>query len=407
MAVVSYHAARTLGTEEDNLLEARSVRQRLAEPAEVGSVGSTRDTAIDLDGGEQECSFHVDMPQCEAVGDVAEVRPWWLPRPSARGERQMAVLRQSLRAAADGGAEPTATAPPFDPELGWAPPFSVGANGVVLDGQREVCWPWECSEACMVTPPSAWGRTAYTIGMARPSGMSPPEDVVAKHHFATPSPLNFDSLGAHEADATVLSGLRASTSDGRGGANSTGVRAYKLFCGKYNRAVLRPVDPNAPLWVKLSEEVWAMRFVSELIDDRTIAVDTARSYFGAASSWHLRETGIGFAAGMCMRRLGEMVKGLKKLRDGPPSQLRRGISPAQLRDGMDLVFPPVSAENVNIRAMLAVGLQGLMRGRELGCEGRFNHELDLARGDLATCSASRLAFFMRPAKPVEARPSRS
>ena len=38
-----------------------------------------------------------------------------------------------------------------------------------------------------------------------------------------------------------------------------------------------------------------MRFVSELIDDRSIAVDTARSYFGAASRWHLRKTGIGFA----------------------------------------------------------------------------------------------------------------
>ena len=126
-----------------------------------------------------------------------------------------------------------------------------------------------------------------------------------------------------------------------------------------------------------------MRFISELIDDRTIAVQTARDYFGAASAWHLRKTGIGFAAGMCMGRLKEMVKGLKKLRDGPPRQMRRGISPQQLQEGMDLVFPPTSRDNVNIRAMLAVGLQGLMRGRELGCEKRFDSELDLARGDLA------------------------
>ena len=49
-----------------------------------------------------------------------------------------------------------------------------------------------------------------------------------------------------------------------------------------------------------------MRFVSELIDDRSIAVDTARSYFGVASRWDLRKTGIGFAAGVCIKRLGEM-----------------------------------------------------------------------------------------------------
>ncbi len=54
--------------------------------------------------------------------------------------------------------------------------------------------------------------------------------------------------------------------------------------------------------MKLSEEVWAMRFISELIDDRSVAVQTARNYFGAASAWHLRKTGIGFAAGMCLKR---------------------------------------------------------------------------------------------------------
>ena len=111
-----------------------------------------------------------------------------------------------------------------------------------------------------------------------------------------------------------------------------------------------------------------MRFIAEVIDDRTVLPSTNRGYFGAANKWHVRETGIGFAAGMDMQRLGEMMKGLKKLHDGPRAQLRRGISPSQLRAGMDAVFPPTSAENANIRAMLATGEQGLMRGRELGCE---------------------------------------
>ena len=135
----------------------------------------------------------------------------------------------------------------------------------------------------------------------------------------------------------------------------------------------------------------------------TIAVDTARSYFGAASKWHLRKTGISFAAGMDMKRLGEMVKGLKKLRDGPPAQMRLGISPAQLRRGMDIVFPPTSPENVNIRALLATSIQGLLRGREAGCEKTFDPDTDVARGDIATADEERLAFFMRPAKNMRHR----
>ena len=62
---------------------------------------------------------------------------------------------------------------------------------------------------------------------------------------------------------------------------------------------------------------------------------------------------------------------LKKLRDGPPAHVRLGISPQLLREGMDRVFPPTSAENVNVRAMLAVGLQGLMRGRNSGARARL------------------------------------
>ena len=75
------------------------------------------------------------------------------------------------------------------------------------------------------------------------------------------------------------------------------------------------------------------------------------------------------------------MSGLKKLRDGPPAQLRRDISLDQLRRGMDIVFPPNSPENVNIRAMVSTQMQGLMRGREAGCEHVFDQAIDLARGD--------------------------
>ena len=98
-----------------------------------------------------------------------------------------------------------------------------------------------------------------------------------------------------------------------------------------------------------------------------------------------------------------MVKGLKKLHDGPPAQLRRGISPETLRRGMDIVFPPVTPANVNVRAMLATCLQGLLRGREAGCNVQFDPLTDIARSDIATCTGERLAFFIRPAKNMKYR----
>ena len=315
------------------------------------------------------------------------------------------------------------TEPVFDPELGVAPVFTAAQDGAGAPVIRDetgavIAWPWDARSAprgqehLQIQDVDSFREEGYLPSKSAtfgPDAMAwqsledelPLVDHAAKY-FATRAP-GHDLLGTHAADVTVQAGLNAATGDGKGGENSTGVRAYKSFCIKHRRAVLRPIDPNAPLWVKLSEELWAMRFISELVDDRNIAVDTAKGYFGAASKWHLRKTGVGFAAGVSLKRLGEMVKGLKKLRDGPPPQLRHGISPDQLRRGMDIVFPPTSPENVNIRAMLATMLQGLMRGREAGCEGTFDETIDLARGDIATAEAERLAFFMRPAKNMRYR----
>ena len=288
-------------------------------------------------------------------------------------------------------------------DVGEAPVFTAASRVDSASGARrrvifddlgaEIQWPWESGHA--ETAP------AGAIAHSTPEPVGGRGDLAAPY-FAAPGP-QCDALGSHRADATVRAGLDAATSDGRGGENSTGVRAWKAFCRRYGRAVKRPIDPNSPLWVKLYEEQWAMRFIAELVDDRSVQPSTARAYFGAANRWHLRETGIGLAAGMDMQRLGEMMKGLKKLHDGPPAQLRRGISPKQLKQGMDRVFPPTTAENCNIRAMLATGEQGLMRGRELGCERAFDGERDLARSDVATATAERFAFFMRPAKNMRHR----
>ena len=360
-----------------------ATRARLAYAGNAGSPLADGDSA-----GE---GYTMDV-QCEAARDVTPPR---MHMCQARHERRRDALERAFGAAAP-------SEPPIAPcggAEGEGPVFTEVPRAEIAGGARrriildergaEIQWPWEGGR---VEPPPD-GALA-DCDAAR--------DIVAERRFAEAGP-HLDQLGSHGADATVQAGLDAATVDGKGGANSTGVRAYKTFCRKYGRAPVRPIDPNAPLWVKLSEERWMMRFIAETIDDRAIAPATGRAYFGAANAWHLRKTGIGFAAGMDLKRLAEMMKGLRKLRDGAPPPLRRGLSPAQLRAGLDRVFPPTSRENVNIRAMLATMEQGLMRGREAGREGEWDRSTDLARGDIATLTEERFAFFMRPAKNMKHR----
>lgn len=297
------------------------------------------------------------------------------------------------------------TEPFFADELGdglAAPPaFSVREVGSLQGGvarrviyderEQPIEWPWEASQRATAPPQGALA-----------DGAPAPDVDHAAAYFAASNPHG-DSWGSHSADATVQAGLAAASGDGKGGESSTGVRAWKEFNQRRGFAYLRPIDPRAPLWVKLAEEQHGMRFISSLIDDRAVAVSTARAYYGAANAWHLRRTGISFAAGMDTKRLTEMVKGLRKLLDDPPTQLRRGISPELLQKGMDIVFPPTSPQNVNIRALLATSIQGLLRGREAGCKVKFDAQTDVARGDIATCTPGRLAFFMRPAKNMKYR----
>jgi len=354
------------------------------------------------DGGMADMPYRFDAPS-EERRDVA------LPHfrgGGAHAERLAAAHERAFRSGTAAVVAEPAGAELADEDFGPVPCFLgyVEYPGVMqgLDTTRRVVcdergdrivWPWEL--------PAGHAAEQPPVG-ACSGGASTPSTDYAAAYFATPNPHG-EGWGSHPADTTVRAGLAAATADGYGGANSSGVRAWKGYCGKYSRAYVRPVDPNAPLWVKLSEEQNMMRFIAALIDDRSIAVATARGYYGAANAWHLRETGIGFCAGMDTKRLTEMVKGLKKLKDGPPTQLRRGLSPQQLRQGMDIVYPPNTAENVNIRAMLTTAMQGLLRGREAGCKNSFDSELDIARGDIATSSGERLAFFMRPAKNMRHR----
>ena len=198
-------------------------------------------------------------------------------------------------------------------------------------------------------------------------------------------------------DDGIPQALNSAVQSGDGGESSTGVRAWKGFCGKLGISPHRPLDPNEPLWVKLEEEWLVMRFVCDLVESRGIRPKTAAAYFGAAQAWHVRTNGIRLAAGIKLERLKQMLTGLRRLHGDASRKVRRGLRARDLRVAMDMLLDPAIPEHANMRAALATAFQGLLRGAEFTSD-MFDPERDLARGDIAALSDSRLVLMMRPSK---------
>ena len=205
---------------------------------------------------------------------------------------------------------------------------------------------------------------------------------------------------AHRTDALRLMGMNASMASGDMGRGSTGVNHWRTFCAQENTPHDRPIDPSSPLWVKLEEEMLAMQFCCALVQDRGVAPDTAACYFGQVQGWHSKEHGIKLAAGMKLARLPAMLKGLRRVLGANSRAVRRGVAPAALKRGMDAILDRSIPAHANIRAALALALQGLLRSAEYACDAgvKFNPAKHLTRADIVECSAERLVVMMLPCK---------
>ena len=228
------------------------------------------------------------------------------------------------------------------------------------------------------------------------------------------SPFTFDFTGTlhaeHPVDAERMThydkmiedALDASTSDLKGGASSTGVRAWRKFCAQFGYKALRPLDAMAPLGVKLREERLVMRFIMWLVDSRDILASSAANYLGSVQGWHLRQTGVKLCAGLRLARVAEIVKGLKRLRGDPGRRVRKGLSPDVLRRQMDRQLDPTTVGGANMRAALSLGFQGLLRGAEFTVrQKKWNPEKDMSRADIADLSVEKAVVMMLPCKNMQ------
>ena len=146
-----------------------------------------------------------------------------------------------------------------------------------------------------------------------------------------------------------------------------------------------------------------MRFCCALVEVRGISVKSAANYFSAVQGWHLREHGVKIGAGIKFERLPQMLKGLRRHFGDAPARVRRGISPAQLRQAMDLRLDPRDPWHANIRAALATAFQGLLRSAEFAVDAgkAFDSERHISRADIKMLTEQVVELMMSPCKNMQ------
>ena len=261
------------------------------------------------------------------------------------------------------------------------PPFREGirSDGIAptFDNEgKRVSWPWEVR--C--------GARSSTPGVAHASQQA---------RF-----VELPRLPPHRTDKLIQQALDASTASGSMGRNTTGVRHWHTFCSAEGVSPDRALDPNSSLAAKLLEEQLCMRFCAALIQDQGVQPKTVQTYFGQVQGWHSKAHGVKLCAGLKLNRLPAMVTGLKRIYGGQPREVRRGIAPQALRKAFDRVLVPANPAHANIRAALALALQGLLRGAEFTLEEgqSVDYSKVLTRSDVHVCTSTQLVVMMRPCK---------
>ena len=207
---------------------------------------------------------------------------------------------------------------------------------------------------------------------------------------------------AMPCDGLLSQAMMMSSADESMGEDTTGVCAWKQYCAKHNVSPVMCMEPNAPLEWKLKMELFCMRFICSIVEERMIAVDTASNYFGHVQGWASKKSGIKLCGGLTLSRLPAMLKGLKRILGQPARKVRRGIPAQKLKEGMDLILDPDNPLHANMRAALATAFQDLLRSAEYcnGKRGSLAKQLKTlpARSDLSALDSQKMVLMMCPCK---------
>ena len=167
-------------------------------------------------------------------------------------------------------------------------------------------------------------------------------------------------------DRLLSEALDKSYHDGEGGWDSTAVRWWLRFHAARGEDATAVAGPERPLQEHLDDEWRLMRFITWLAFEKEepVQVDTAYGYASTVQGWLARNFGVKLGAGMTLHRVRLLVKGMHRMKGGkPPKRLRKALTPEKLARAM-LYLDPDNALHANVRAMLSLMLQCLLRGGE-------------------------------------------
>lgn len=178
----------------------------------------------------------------------------------------------------------------------------------------------------------------------------------------------------------------ASFGDGQGARTHSSVSHWIRLLTCLRLTPFRPLDPMSPLSAKLSELDVCDLYAWWLVQHQRVNHETAKGYLGIVNAWHDRETGIGLAAGMKLTRVYRMLDGYARASGVPPARIQRlGVRPRDLCAGIDAVFSPSSAGDVNRASLLVVALVAVLRagdGVTVSSRRRFCPSVSTTRADV-------------------------
>ena len=201
----------------------------------------------------------------------------------------------------------------------------------------------------------------------------------------------------------VNTALDQSYHDREGGWNSTAVKWWIRFCLARGEDPLQVAPPDAPDAAKLADEMRLMKFEMWLVEGKQpgVEVDTAAGYGSTVQGFLARHFGTKLGAGRPLERLKQMLRGLHRMRGGKPARrVRLALTPDKLAHAF-LFLDASDPLQANVRAALAVMLQGLLRGGEAGVSdkraGDWAPHTHVTRGDV-TFEAAIMRIIFAPLK---------
>jgi hypothetical protein len=175
--------------------------------------------------------------------------------------------------------------------------------------------------------------------------------------------------------------LSSATADRKGGGHSTGVRYFVTYC--VHVAGVNPIQPsNATMEVKRLYETLLEDCVCWVAEHRPsgkfATSKTIGKYASQARAWYHRFYQGTLGLGAANSRISDILQGVAREVHQPPPRERHGVTPTELRRGMDARLGDGSDLSLMWRAALTFGVGALARGCEFALDDSRHEEFEVS-----------------------------